>query len=57
MKSYLVSFIEKNRTDNSLIKTGWHERLRAIYVYHYKLRQNTSKVNHKPVREKHATEK
>lgn len=36
----IKSFIEKNRQDNEQIFTGWHLRVREIYIYFQHL--NTS---------------
>jgi hypothetical protein len=53
----LKTFIKRNKADNLHIKSGWHERLQAIYVYHYQLQQKSSVLDSKPARRNHASEK
>ena len=36
--AHFQCFIENNRRDNQQHHTGWHERLRNIYVSHYQLK-------------------
>lgn len=36
-----IQYLETNRLANLNIKTGWHQRLRDIYVAHHR-QQNTS---------------
>jgi len=55
--NYLLEFMERNRADNLHIKTGWHERLRAIYVHHHKTRQEKSGSNQPHLRDKHDAKK
>jgi hypothetical protein len=42
----LLHFMHKNREESLHKKSGWHERLREIYVCHHKARQGQSGLNH-----------
>ncbi len=53
----LLSFMERNRADNLHKRTGWHERLRAIYVAHHQAFQDKAGLKHPHLWEKHAIKK